>query len=171
MPSDATFARRGAKNNLPGGAYRNHFENRNWLAELDHLLFSLNGRATRLQYWIVQVAYTSALYFIIFVCRALGKGLHDVSSTPAATTALVPALLALLLILVVFAMVVWASFAIHVKRWHDRDKSWTWALLGFVPIVGWLWQSIECGYLDGTLGPNRFGPSPKGITGVVYGNA
>jgi uncharacterized membrane protein YhaH (DUF805 family) len=31
-----------------------------------------------------------------------------------------------------------------------------WALI-------FLWLSIEMGFLDGTRGPNRFGPSPKGI--------
>jgi uncharacterized membrane protein YhaH (DUF805 family) len=65
---------------------------------------------------------------------------------------------------------VWVGFALTVKRWHDRDRSWTWALLGFVPVAGWLWQGIECAFLEGTLGPNRFGPSPKGISGVTYGD-
>ncbi|MBP2160243.1 MULTISPECIES: DUF805 domain-containing protein [Asticcacaulis] len=27
-----------------------------------------------------------------------------------------------------------------------------------------LWVFVECGILDGTKGPNRYGPSPKGIT-------
>ena len=62
----------------------------------------------------------------------------------------------------------WMSFAVTVRRWHDRDKSWVWALLGFVPIIGWMWQGIECAYLEGTLGPNRYGRSPKGIARVIY---
>lgn len=56
-----------------------------------------------------------------------------------------------------------ATLAVHVKRWHDRDKSWPWALLLFVPVIGWVWILIECGFLDGTTGPNRFGPSPKSM--------
>ena len=64
----------------------------------------------------------------------------------------------------------WVGFALVVKRWHDRNRSWTWALLGFIPIVGWIWQGVECSFLEGTLGPNRYGPSPKGITAVLYGD-
>jgi len=64
----------------------------------------------------------------------------------------------------------WASLALTVKRWHDRGKSGAWALLGLIPIVGWTWQGIKCGFLEGTLGPNRFGPSPRGIVGVTYDN-
>jgi uncharacterized membrane protein YhaH (DUF805 family) len=72
------------------------------------------------------------------------------------------------LILAFLVLVFWISLSIQVRRWHDRDKSWTWAFLGFIPVIGWLWQGIECGFLEGTLGPNRFGPSPKGIAGVSY---
>jgi uncharacterized membrane protein YhaH (DUF805 family) len=40
-----------------------------------------------------------------------------------------------------------------------------WVLIALIPFVGWFWVLIECGFVDGTMGPNRFGPSPKGITG------
>jgi uncharacterized membrane protein YhaH (DUF805 family) len=33
--------------------------------------------------------------------------------------------------------------------------------------VGFFWTLIECGFLDGTPGPNRFGPSPKGIAATA----
>ena len=57
----------------------------------------------------------------------------------------------------------WITLALEVKRWHDRDKSWVWLFVGFIPLIGWLWVLIECGFLDGTPGANRFGPSPKGL--------
>ncbi len=56
----------------------------------------------------------------------------------------------------------WAKLAVLVKRWHDRDKSGWWILIILIPFIGWLWQLIECGFMEGTQGPNRFGPSPKG---------
>ena len=56
----------------------------------------------------------------------------------------------------------WIIFALQVKRWHDRDKAWPYVFVIFIPFVGWLWVLIECGFLDGTLGPNRFGPDPLG---------
>lgn len=62
----------------------------------------------------------------------------------------------------VFAIVaIWMKLAVLVKRWHDRNKSGWFVLVVLIPFIGWLWQFIECGFLDGTPGPNRFGPSPK----------
>ncbi len=58
----------------------------------------------------------------------------------------------------------WMQLAVLVKRWHDRDKSGWMVLLILIPIVnivGVIWTFIECGCLDGTLGPNKYGPDPK----------
>jgi uncharacterized membrane protein YhaH (DUF805 family) len=63
----------------------------------------------------------------------------------------------------VFLVLIWPSLAVQVKRWHDRDKSGWMVLINFIPIVGFLWTFIECGFLDGTPGPNKYGPSPKGL--------
>ena len=62
-----------------------------------------------------------------------------------------------------YGLLFWMSLALQVKRWHDRDKSGTWVFINLIPFIGWIWSLIECGFLDGTPGPNRFGPSPKGI--------
>ena len=57
----------------------------------------------------------------------------------------------------------WTHLAVFVKRWHDRDKSGWWVLINLIPVIGWFWTLIECGFLDGTPGPNKYGPSPKGF--------
>lgn len=62
---------------------------------------------------------------------------------------------------------VWMKLAVLVKRWHDRDKSGWWALITLIPVIGWLWQLIECGFLEGTPGANRYGPSPKSPEGAL----
>lgn len=54
----------------------------------------------------------------------------------------------------------YASINIGIKRFHDRDKSGWWVLIVFIPIIGWIWYLIECGFLPGTDGPNRFDPNP-----------
>jgi uncharacterized membrane protein YhaH (DUF805 family) len=54
----------------------------------------------------------------------------------------------------------WIVLVVSVKRWHDRNKSGRWVLVNLVPVIGWLWQLIECGFLRGTVGPNRFGQDP-----------
>ena len=47
---------------------------------------------------------------------------------------------------------------VYIKRFHDRDKSGWWVLIGLIPIIGAIWLLIELGFLAGTPGPNRFGP-------------
>jgi uncharacterized membrane protein YhaH (DUF805 family) len=54
----------------------------------------------------------------------------------------------------------WASLAITVKRYHDRNKLGGWILIGIIPYVGWIWMIIELGFLKGTVGPNQFGTDP-----------
>ena len=57
----------------------------------------------------------------------------------------------------------WVSFASVVRRFHDRGKSGWWALLYFVPGIGWLWILIECGFLPGkpaALATPAFKPAP-----------
>ena len=51
---------------------------------------------------------------------------------------------------------IWPAIAVSTKRWHDRDKSGWWNLINFVPLVGTTWSLIECGFLPGTDGQNRF---------------
>jgi len=65
--------------------------------------------------------------------------------------------------IVLFVAVLWARIALIVKRWHDRDKSGWMYLVLLIPLIGPLWTIIECGFVDGTQGTNRYGPSPKGI--------
>ena len=55
---------------------------------------------------------------------------------------------------------IWASLALGIKRWHDRDKSGWWTLIGLIPVIGAIWAFVEQGCLRGTEGPNRFGDDP-----------
>jgi uncharacterized membrane protein YhaH (DUF805 family) len=111
------------------------------------LLFSFEGRLNRLPYWGV-----------VLVMVALGAGLNfavgDLGPGRPVTTG--PALVEGIFVL----LVVWVGLAVQIKRWHDRDKSAWWALLNLVPVIGTLWILIECGFLRGTDGRNRFGPDP-----------
>ena len=61
-------------------------------------------------------------------------------------------------------LVIWPVLAVTIKRWHDRDKAGWWVLIALIPLVGGAWTLIECGFLPGTPGRNRFGPDPRGRT-------
>jgi len=64
-------------------------------------------------------------------------------------------------------LILWAlitlipNIAVTVRRLHDQDKSGWMFLLVFIPFVGGLILLVFM-LLDGTRGPNRYGPDPKG---------
>ena len=68
-----------------------------------------------------------------------------------------------LMILVLIPVLIWVELAMTAKRWHDRGKPAVMLLILFIPLVGGIWTLVECGFLDGTPGPNQYGPSPKGL--------
>ena len=61
---------------------------------------------------------------------------------------------------IVGLITIYFALAVYAKRWHDRDKSGWWTLIVLVPFIGAIWLLVECGILEGTRGPNRFGPDP-----------
>ncbi len=125
---------------------------------LKELLFSFNGRIRRSQYWltaiVVSLAFSVIFGTIIGIVAAANMRAFEQGTVPA---------IFWIVYFLSFIPIAWVSLALLVKRWHDRDKSGWWALIVLIPLVGPIWQLIECGFLDGTQGPNKFGPSPKGI--------
>jgi uncharacterized membrane protein YhaH (DUF805 family) len=55
---------------------------------------------------------------------------------------------------------IYPALALYAKRWHDRDKSGWWSLIGLVPIIGAIWLIVELGILEGTRGANQYGSDP-----------
>ena len=109
------------------------------------LLFSFSGRIGRGQYWMgyfVQVAIAG----LSWMCLLTGLQNENI--------------LLLLVPIIVLPFGLWMAFAIMAKRYHDRDKSAWWILIGLIPIVGPIWQLVELGLLRGTDGSNEYGPDP-----------
>ncbi|MBM4921248.1 DUF805 domain-containing protein [Vibrio parahaemolyticus] len=135
------------------------------------LLFSFHGRIDRKTYWIWNV-----IYYISII--GFGAGISKLF--PAFSYLLLPIFLLVLLI---------PDLAITTKRWHDRNKSIYWLGLNIPLVIGriatpmtspmaqepstqqlfiasislicGLWILIECGFLKGTSGPNKYGPEPQ----------
>jgi uncharacterized membrane protein YhaH (DUF805 family) len=57
-------------------------------------------------------------------------------------------------------VMLYPAIVVNIKRFHDRNKSGWWVLIVLIPFVGALWLLIECGFLRGTAGQNRFGADP-----------
>ena len=120
--------------------------------------FSFSGRINRAKFWIYWALYvvTALLMDRILSLLEGPGGSAEAAMSGAAEAALILVSLAYLVV------VTWSYLAVHVKRWHDRNKSGWWVLIGFIPIIGFVWTMIECGFLKGTEGENRFGPDPLG---------
>jgi uncharacterized membrane protein YhaH (DUF805 family) len=52
------------------------------------------------------------------------------------------------------------SLAVTVRRLHDTGRSGWWWLIAFVPVIGAV-VLIVFMCLEGTHGPNAYGPDPK----------
>ena len=59
-----------------------------------------------------------------------------------------------------FLGIIVPSIAVQIRRFHDQDKSGWFVLIGLIPILGGLIVLVFM-FLEGTKGPNRFGPDPK----------
>jgi uncharacterized membrane protein YhaH (DUF805 family) len=136
------------------------------------LLFSFNGRIRRLHYWLGAIGMSVVLGIVMsIVGMVFGGGAAAMAQNGSNGGAAGLGIVGLIIYLAVLALAIWVGLALQIKRWHDRDKSWVWIFISFIPLVGPIWALVECGFLDGTQGPNKYGPSPKGITGPVTGAA
>jgi uncharacterized membrane protein YhaH (DUF805 family) len=115
---------------------------------IKEIFFSFKGRIGRKTYWL------SILGIIVF--WMLVGALTAITGGNGEPNAVVMGLIILL-----YIPFIWICLAIPVKRWHDRNKSGWWVLIGFVPIIGTIWTFVENGCLSGDEGPNNYGPVQK----------
>lgn len=118
--------------------------------------FDFSGRSRRKEYWMFVLLNT--IVQIVLVALMFAGGF---SFDPYGQGGLGPLfwLGAGLLGLYGLATVI-PSVAVTVRRFHDQDKSGWLTLLVFVPYLGALIVFVFM-LLEGTRGPNRYGPDPK----------
>ncbi|SFS02799.1 DUF805 domain-containing protein [Sphingomonas jatrophae] len=113
-----------------------------------------NGRSRRKEYWFFALMILAIYLVITVIGMVLG------SLTPSDTANGILAAPAFLLLLLFGLAVIVPGIAVQVRRFHDQDKSGWFVLLNLIPYVGGLVVLVfMC--LEGTRGPNRFGPDPK----------
>lgn len=120
-------------------------------------LLNPNGRLSRLGFWTSGIILSLTVYAVIYAGLLIEREptlLGYVEALPRFETE------ALWLLAVV--PLGWIVFCLFVKRCHDRGKSGWWAFVALIPIIGQVWALIECGFMAGTRGYNRYGPSPDG---------
>jgi uncharacterized membrane protein YhaH (DUF805 family) len=110
-----------------------------------------NGRARRSEFWL----FALFIWVVEFVLMMLNGGMMmNAGGTPNFGIGFI------LLRVVGLAMFI-PSLAVAFRRLHDTNRSAWWLLIGLIPFIGAL-VLIVFYVLDGTPGPNRFGPDPKG---------
>jgi len=120
--------------------------------------FRFDGRINRARYWRIKIGLLLMnLFFHLWVAMQFS---HSALHRPPTRTG---EWILLLGVLAVTVVTLWVSIATDVRRFHDRDKSGWWVFILLVPVVGPVWLLIECGFLPGTPGPNRFGPDPLAV--------
>ena len=119
-----------------------------------------SGRSRRKEYWMYSLGI-AIVYILFFVVLFGAMGASTDASTGEvgmvgsmfAGTAGIAFLIFILAILI-------PSLAVQVRRFHDQDKSGWFVLLNLIPYVGGIIVLVMM-CLEGTKGPNRFGPDPK----------
>ena len=108
--------------------------------------FVIKGRASRSEYWFLQLLFTPLAMYVGFWSDPVSAGTIDP-----------PPLYILSTIIVLFLFI--PSITSQIRRFHDKDKSGWFILINIIPLVGWLIALVML--LDkGTPGKNRFGEYP-----------
>lgn len=154
------------------------------MIEPQHLFFSLNGRICRKSWWIGLVILALAALVLMFALTSLlGITTADMAQKP-------PLKKVLQMHLILGLITLWPSFALNLKRLHDRNRATAFLVLFYalnylvtglqyfdltgppekpsgaflavslIMVVVTLWLVIELGFLRGTEGENRYGPDP-----------
>ena len=113
-------------------------------------MFDFKGRARRKEYWLAQLSLSvllGLLYLLLFVAAFLESEA--------------------LLVFVWFVSFAFAiisgvgMLAMQIRRLHDTGRAWYSIFVSYIPLVG---QFILLYYMieDSQVGPNEYGPNPKG---------
>ena len=122
--------------------------------DLKQFYLSAPGRVGRADWWLKYVLAAIVISVIASILDAMfGLMLEGRGTGPIG--------------LIVSILMIYPAVIVTIKRFHDRNKSGWWVLIGLVPILGALWLLIECGFLRGTIGQNRFGPDPVGTAAMA----
>jgi len=111
-----------------------------------YLFTSFDGRINRAKFW--------AGVGVIIAVAIVAQILDNVLGITIGESGLGP------IYIIVGLISLYCAIALYAKRWHDRDKSGWWTLIGLVPIIGGIWLIVELGILQGTQGSNQYGPDP-----------
>jgi uncharacterized membrane protein YhaH (DUF805 family) len=109
---------------------------------------SFSGRINRGTFWKYFLGSSAANLGLLGLAVVLEPHLPDVTIAVVLWTANIALL--------------WPVLATFAKRWHDRGAPAWFALFVFVPLAN-IWTIIECGFVAGDAGRNKYGDPPIGL--------
>lgn len=93
-------------------------------------------KADRFEWWSVSLLADLLMQFAAIVGFAL-----------IATSNELPAIIGGGFLLLLAAFFLWLAITVTLRRLRDRGRSLWSALFYLIPVVGWAWMIIECGFL------------------------
>ena len=125
-----------------------------------------SGRSQRQEYWMFMLL-SALLYLAAVIVLVIFAETSNSAGKPGDPAVSNGMLIGIFLIILLYLALFIPTLAAKVRRLHDQDLSGWFVLLGFIPNLGWFIMLIfMC--IDGTAGPNRFGPDPKGRGGDFH---
>lgn len=120
--------------------------------------FSFRGRSLRCDYWTAQLFHLVFLAMSHLTAWAMAATVSAPGAFGRTDLFSSPVYIGVMVVFVIATVV--SSLAVHVRRWHDQDRSGAWQLLVLLPF-GNLIVLIFCGFISGTAGPNHYGADPS----------
>lgn len=130
-----------------------------------------SGRSRRKEYWMFFLLNVVVIATVMILKSVIGGGISMMEAAQNGGSVL--AIYGSLFSGIGILLAIWwlatliPNIAVNIRRLHDRDMSGWWYLgfivVSLIPLIGAL---IGLGFLvvmclEGTKGPNRFGPDPK----------
>ena len=122
----------------------------NWYLKCLQQYADFMGRARRSEYWYFVLFNMIVSFVITFVVTLIaGSSVGTIIGYLYALGVFIP------------------SLAVGVRRLHDAGKSGWYYLVGFIPLIGWIWLLILL-CKDSQPGTNEWGVNPKEQTTDGY---
>lgn len=119
-----------------------------WMLMPLHRYADFNGRSRRKEYWMFFLFVIAVYVGLALIGSVLSGGAEGFGTIGG-------------ILITIFGLgIIVPSIAVQVRRFHDQDKSGWFVLLGFIPFIGGLIVFVFM-LLEGTDGPNQYGPDPK----------
>lgn len=125
----------------------------NWYLKALKNFATLDGRARRLEYWMFTLFDVIFMILSFVIGAVLGRVLNLDEAMGGIGLGLTLCLLYMLVVLM-------PKLSVTVRRLHDTDRSALWLLVFLIPGIGPLVLFVMM-ILEGTQGPNQYGPDPK----------